>query len=270
MIDLGGKVAIVTGSASGIGAASAAQLARLGAAVVLADINGAGARDRVAELTADGALAVAVETDVCDPVQVEHAVATALSEFGRLDILHNNAADMEVIGRDSQVVEMDLEVWERTLRANLTGQMLGCKYAIPPMIESGGGSIVNTASVSGQRAEYYATAYPVSKAGVIHLTQEVALQYGRSGIRCNAVAPGLTLSPPGLGLPAEITDMYLRHNMVPRLGQPDDIAAAVAFLASDAARYVSGEVITIDGGLTKSIPISADIRDWMTTHPGAV
>ena len=266
MMDLSGKVAIVTGSASGIGAASAAQMARLGAAVVVADINEAGARERVAEITAEGARALAVATDVCDPAQIENAVAAALAEFGRLDILHNNAADMEVIGRDSQVVEMDLDAWEQTLRANLTGQMLGCKYAIPAMIESGGGSIVNTASVSGQRAEYYATAYPVSKAGVIHLTHEVALQYGRSGIRCNAVAPGLTLSPPGLALPAEISEMYVRHNMVPYLGHPKDIAAVVAFLASDVARYVSGEIITVDGGLTKSIPISADMRDWMAAN----
>jgi NAD(P)-dependent dehydrogenase (short-subunit alcohol dehydrogenase family) len=268
MVDLDNKVAIVTGGASGIGAATAKLMARLGASVVIADIDQTGAEQRVAEIAAEGNRAIAVTTDVCDPVQVENAVATAVASFGRLDILHNNAAGIELVGQDPQVVDQDLEIWEKTLRTNLTGPMLGCKYAIPAMIESGGGSIINTASISGLRAEFYMTAYPVSKAGVVQLTQEVALQYGRQGIRCNAIAPGLTLSPAGMGLPTDVRDMYVRHNMVPYVGYPDDIAPVVAFLASDEARYVTGECVTIDGGLTKTISITADFRDWTAGQEG--
>ncbi len=269
MIDLSGKVAIVTGGASGIGAATSRLLAELGAAVVIADINQAGAEERVAEITAADGRALAVRTDVCEPDQVENMVTTTVSHFGRLDILHNNAAGIELVGGDLRVVDIDLANWEKSLRTDLTGPMLGCKYAIPAMIETGGGSIVNTASVSGLRAEYYMTAYPVAKAGVVQLTQEVALQYGHDGIRCNAVAPGLTLSPAGLGMPEPVREMYVRHNAIPYVGKPADIAPVVAFLASDEARYVTGEVITADGGLTKTIAISADYRDWAAQQEGS-
>lgn len=262
MIDLSGKVAIVTGAASGIGAATAALLSRLGAAVVIADINTAGSDERVAEITKAGGRALAVTTDIREPDQVQNMVQRTVSEFGRLDILHNNAAAIELVGGDLRVCDIDLENWEKTLRTDLTGPMLGCKYGIPAMIASGGGSIINTASVSGLRAEYYMTAYPVAKAGIVQLTQEVALQYGRDGIRCNAVAPGLTLSPAGLGMPEPVRDMYMHHNAMPYIGVPADIAPVVAFLASDDARYVTGETITADAGLTKTIAISADYRDW--------
>jgi NAD(P)-dependent dehydrogenase (short-subunit alcohol dehydrogenase family) len=130
------------------------------------------------------------------------------------------------------------------------------------MLETGGGSIINTASISGVGAEVYMTAYPVAKSAVIHLTREVALQYGKQGIRCNAIAPGLVLSPAGAALPDEVKDMYVRHNMTPYVGMPEDIAPLVAFLASDMSRYITGEVIRIDGGVSNTIPIAADFRDW--------
>ena len=116
--------------------------------------------------------------------------------------MFNNAAALEIIGGDLEITSQDLANWEHTLRVDLTGQMLGCKPGIPAMLETGGGSIINTASVSGIGAEVYMTGYPVAKAGVIHLSRTVALQWGRQGIRCNSIAPGLTLSPAGLGMPS--------------------------------------------------------------------
>lgn len=124
------------------------------------------------------------------------------------------------------------------------------------------GSIINTSSVSGLRAEFNMTAYGVSKAGLAQLSSLVALQWGKHGIRCNAVAPGLVLSPAGLGLPEDVREMYVRHSMTPYVGRPEDIAPVVAFLASDESRYVTGEVIRVDGGIANIIPIVADYRDW--------
>ena len=262
MFTLDGKVALITGGASGIGAATARLMASLGASVVIADINQAGAQQRAAQIEAAGGAVLAVETDVCDEAQVKRAVDTAVSTFGRLDILFNNAAALEIIGEDLEITSQDLANWEHTLRTDLTGPMLGCKHGIPAMLQTGGGSIINTASVSGIGGEVYMTGYPVAKAGVIHLSRTVALQWGKQGIRCNAIAPGLTLSPAGLGMPEPMRDMYARHNMVPFVGGPEDIAPTVAFLASDMSRYVTGQCIQIDGGITGTIPIAADYRDY--------
>jgi NAD(P)-dependent dehydrogenase (short-subunit alcohol dehydrogenase family) len=259
---LDGKVAIITGGASGIGAATARLMASLNASVVIADINQAGALERVAEIEAAGGTALAVETDVCEEAQVKRVVDTAVETYGRLDILHNNAAAIDIIGEDLEITSQDLANWDATMRADLTGPMLGCKHGIPAMLKTGGGSIINTASVSGIGAEAYMTGYPVAKAAVIHLSRSVALQWGRQGIRCNSIAPGLTLSPAGLGMPIEMRDMYIRHNMVPYVGEPEDIAPTVAFLASDMSRYITGQCIQIDGGITGFIPIAADYRDF--------
>lgn len=262
MFRLEEKVAIVTGGASGIGAATATLMASLGARVVIADVNQPMALERVAEIEDAGGTAVALETDVRSEASIEGTIAATLERFGRLDILHNNAAAMDIIAEDLDVTNIDVANWEATLRADLTGPMLGCKHGIPAMLRTGGGSIVNTASVSGIGAEVYMTGYPVAKAGVIHLTRSVALQWGKQGIRCNAIAPGLTLSPAGKLLPVEIKDMYVRQNLVPYVADPEDIAPTVAFLASDMARYITGQCIQVDGGLTAAIPIAADFRDF--------
>ena len=190
-------------------------------------------------------------------------VEMAVTTYGRLDILFNNAADLDIIGGDLDVTAQDLSNWELTMRTGLTGPMLGCKHGIPAMVKTGGGSIINTASVSGLFAEVYMTGYPVAKAGVAHLSRQVALQWGKQGIRCNAIAPGLTLSPAGLRMPEPMREMYVRHNMVPFVGLPEDIAPTVAFLASDMSRYLTGQCIQIDGGITGAIPIAADYRDFV-------
>jgi NAD(P)-dependent dehydrogenase (short-subunit alcohol dehydrogenase family) len=190
---LGGKVAIVTGAGSGIGEATARLMGREGASVVVADINGPEA-ERVA-----GALgsAVAVEVDVSDEPSVMRMVETAVQSFGGLDVLHNNATDSSTNAVDTDIVTLDMAVFDRLVAVNLKGQFMGCKHAIPHMLARGGGSIVNTASVDGFVGRGVRAAYGASKAGVVLLTKSVASQYGARGIRCNAVAPGLTLTPGG-------------------------------------------------------------------------
>ncbi len=271
MSSMKGKVAIVTGGASGIGAATVALLASRGAAVVIADIDVPTAEAHAAVVRNAGGQVLVVATDVREEDQVQHMVASAVSEFGRLDILHNNAAALELIPEDPDVTGQDLSVWERTLRTNLTGPMLGCKHAIPAMLATGGGSIVNTASVSGTRGEMNMTAYGVSKGAVIQLTREVAAQFGKQGIRCNAVAPGLVLTANTTrDLPDDVKALYVRNSMTPYVGQPEDIARMVAFLASDEARYVTGQIIRVDGGLSSTLPIVADFRDWVQAQPEAM
>src|SRR5439155_8360684 len=185
------KVAIVTGAGSGIGEATARLMAREGASVVVADINGTEAERVAGEL----GNAVAAEVDVSDEPSVVRMVETAVESFGGLDVLHNNAADSSTNAVDTDIVTLDMAVFDRLVAVNLKGQFMGCKHAIPHMLARGGGSIVNTASVDGFVGRGVRAAYGASKAGVVLLTKSVASQYGTRGIRCNAVAPGLTLTP---------------------------------------------------------------------------
>ena len=188
-----GKVAIITGGGSGIGRATALLLAAEGAAVTVADIAPDAARTVVAEIEADGGTARAQETDVADASAVEAMVADTVSAFGGLDVLHNNAAALDQNRVDQDVVTMDLATWERVLAVNLTGPMLGCRFAIPALLERGGGAIVNTASAAAFYGSHSLAAYGTSKAGVVALTRYVATAYGERGIRCNAVAPGVVV-----------------------------------------------------------------------------
>ena len=259
--ELAGRVAIVTGAGSGIGLATARALARAGAAVVVADLDGVRAEKVAAEIAAEGGRARAQRADVADPASVAAMVAAAVEAFGGLDILHNNAAasDPAVIGADGELVDLDLGVWERTLAVNLRGPMLGCKYAIPRMLERGGGAIVNTSSISGLTGDVARVAYGVSKAGLDSLTRYVATQYGKRGIRCNSIAPGV-ISTPALeaNVSREQIAIYERNHLTPRLGRPEDIAAAVVFLVSDAAGFVTGQTLCVDGGLLAHHPTYAE------------
>jgi len=250
-------VAIVTGAASGIGRASALALAREGASVLVADLDAAGAARVAAEIEGAGGRAAGQRTDVSDPASAAAMVEAAVRAFGGLDVLHNNAAasDPGVIGADGELVDLDLAVWERTLAVNLRGPMLGCKYAIPRMLERGGGAIVNTSSASGLVGDLARVAYGVSKAGLDSLTRYVATQYGKRGIRCNSIAPGVIATP---ALESNVTReqiaIYARNHLTPRLGRPEDIAAAVVFLASDAAAFITGQTLCVDGGLLAHHP----------------
>src|SRR3954469_5723583 len=259
-----GKVAIVTGAGGGIGAATARQLAREGAAVTVADIDAAKARSVVDDIVDAGGVARDQVVDVSDAGQVEAMGAETTAEYGGVDLLHNNAAALDQNRLDQDVVSMDLQTWDRVLAVNLTGPMLGCRFAIPAMLERGGGSIVNTASAAAFYGSHSLAAYGTSKAGVVALTRYVAAAYGERGIRCNAVAPGVVVDramQEKLGGPmGDRLRNYSTSHLVGRLGYPEEIAAAVAFLASDDAAFVTGEILRVDGGFTAHSPTYATDR----------
>lgn len=257
---LDGKVAIVTGGASGIGAATAMGLAGEGARVLVSDLNLEGAEAVAKRIEDAGGEALGFKVDVADEERVREMVGAAVDEFGRLDILHNNAAALGLVERDADVANADAALWDETMAVNLRGPMLGCKYAVPRMIEGGGGSIINTSSGAGVAGDLNRTAYGVSKAGLNSLTQYVATQYGKQGVRCNAIAPALVLTPAARWtLPQEMIEILEAHHLTPALVEPEDIAAAVVFLASDAARFVTGQVLPVDGGFLAHLPTVADM-----------
>ena len=254
-----GKVAIVTGGGGGIGAATARQLAREGAAVTVADIDGDRAQAVVDEITAAAGQARVQVVDVSDPAEVEAMVADTVAAYGGLDVLHNNAAALDQNRLDQDVVTMDLATWDRVLSVNLTGPMLGCRFAIPRMIERGGGAIVTTASAAAFYGSRTLAAYGTSKAGLVALTRYVATAYADRGIRCNAVAPGVVVdrsAQEALGGPqSPRLKTYSDAHLTGRPGYPEEVAAAVVWLASDEAAFVTGEVLRVDGGLTAISPM---------------
>ncbi|MHB1139124.1 MAG: SDR family NAD(P)-dependent oxidoreductase [Microthrixaceae bacterium] len=257
---LSGKVGIVTGGGSGIGRASALALARRGAAVVVADINADGANETVELVEAEGGSATATIADIAVEADIASMVQLAVDTYGSLQLLHNNAADVMIIQRDGDVVGMDVEVWDRTMQVNLRGPMLGCKHAIPHMIRAGGGAIVTTSSTSGQFGDLSRVAYGVSKSGIDSLVRYVATLYGKQNIRCNAVAPGVVKTPALVAnVPADQIAMFERNHLTPDMGEPQHIAEVVAFLLSDDAAYVTGQVVNVDGGLTAHTPLYADL-----------
>ncbi|WP_157218349.1 SDR family NAD(P)-dependent oxidoreductase [Flavisphingomonas formosensis] len=258
---LSGKVAIVTGAGSGIGRATAQALARAGAAVVAADLDGGSAARVAQEIGAAGGRATGVRTDVAQEGDIRAMIETAVAEYGGIDILHNNAAASSpaLMSRDRDIVSMDIEVWDEAFAVNLRGPMLGCKHAIPQMLKRGGGVIVNTSSASGLTGDVVRPAYGASKGGLGALTLYVATQYGKQGIRCNAIAPGVMETP---ALAANVSEediaLYRRNHLTPRLGRPEDVAAAVVFLASPGAAFITGQVISVDGGLLSHHPTYAE------------
>jgi NAD(P)-dependent dehydrogenase (short-subunit alcohol dehydrogenase family) len=251
-----GKVAVVTGGAGGIGAATAHALAREGAGVAVIDIDRAGAERVAAEIENAGGRALALGVDLSEEPGVAQAVRSVVDHFGRLDVLHNNAAltDSAFLERDTPVTELDLAVWERTLAVNLTSQMLTCKHAIPEMVRTGGGSIINMSSGASLKGDRTRTAYGVSKAGVNTLTLYVATSHGKQNIRVNAIVPGLIITD---AVRAHLTEEILtglsRAILTTHLGEPDDIANMVLFLASEESRYVTGQLLSVDGGMSAHV-----------------
>jgi NAD(P)-dependent dehydrogenase (short-subunit alcohol dehydrogenase family) len=231
-------------------------LAREGASVAVVDIDGDRAMEVVRDIEASGGAALVVQADLSGEDQVAAAVRITVGEFGRLDILHNNAAltESEFLSRDTRVTELALDVWERTMAVNLRSQMLTCKHAIPEMIQHGGGSIINMSSGASLKGDRTRTAYGVSKAGVNTLTMYVASGYGKQGVRVNTIVPGLIITD---AVRAHLTEAMLeglgRAILMPFLGQPDDIANLVLFLASDESRYITGQMICIDGGMSAHV-----------------
>jgi NAD(P)-dependent dehydrogenase (short-subunit alcohol dehydrogenase family) len=248
---LDGKVAVVTGAASGIGRASAIRFASEGAAVVVTDLNAQGGDETVTECKRAGGRAVFCRVDVTSEADVKAAVDRAVSEFGKLDIIFNNAGLAGAIGK---IEETTAENWDRTFSILLRAVFLGMKYAVPAMRKAGGGSIISTASIAGLRGGAGPHAYSAAKAGVINLTRSVALEVGKDRIRVNCICPGGINTPlisnnvPG---GYEVASQFLKNiQPIPRAGLPEDIAAMAAFLASDDAEWITGAAMVVDGGYT--------------------
>jgi NAD(P)-dependent dehydrogenase (short-subunit alcohol dehydrogenase family) len=257
---LDSKIAIITGAASGIGRATARRVAAEGARTVVADLNGAGAKQVADEISAAGGEAIAVQADLGDNDSARAMVEAAVTAYGGLDILHNNAAATRLAAtEDRPVSAADPAVWDETMRVNLRGALVAIQAAVPHMIARGGGSVINTASGAGLTGDLRNPAYGASKAALISLTRYVATEFGKQGIRCNAISPGFIVIPEKAGREAvEVT--MLRHHLTPRLGRPEDIAALVVFLASDESAFITGQNICVDGGLLAHQPFLADFR----------
>ncbi len=241
-----GKAAIVTGAASGIGAATARLLAAEGASVAVADVDEAGGKKVVEQIRRKGGQAVFVRADVGRAAQVQRMIAQTEKAFGRLDILHNNA----IWFRHGRATELEEKDWDGTLNVGLKTIYLSAKYGIPVMNKTGGGCIINTASVHSLVGFATSTAYDAAKAGVLGLTRVLAIDYGPR-IRVNAVLPGAILTPlwDNLKVPQAERRRYARMVPAKRLGRPEDIAQAVLFLASDEASFITGTSLVVDGGL---------------------
>lgn len=244
------KVAIVTGAAGGIGRVSCLAFAREGAAVVAADRYREGAEAVAREIEDAGGRAKPCAVDVTDLDSVDAMVAGCIDAFGRLDVMFNNAGIFP--DADGSVTYTSLEVWQQVIDVNLKGVFLGCKIAIPAMLASGGGSIINTASfVAVMGAATSQSAYTASKGGVLALTREIAVEYARKGIRANALCPGPTRTPLLAELLAEeaARERRLVHIPMGRLAEVEEIAAAALFLASDESSFVTGTEFLVDGGI---------------------
>ena len=246
---LADKVALVTGGASGIGRATALTFAREGANLVIADMNEEGGQQTVHMITENGGEATFVQVDVSNATEVEAMISKAVDTYGRLDCAHNNAG-ISSGGQRAFTADYPEERWHQVIAINLTGVWLCMKYEIPQMLQQGVGAIVNTASVAGLVGLPYASAYVASKHGVVGLTKTAALEYAKQGIRVNCVCPGYIETPmteQGRNDPERMAHM-LASEPIGRLGKPAEIAETVAWLCSDAASFVTGHTMTVDGG----------------------
>ena len=242
---LEGRVALVTGAARGIGAATAVALAEAGARVAVLDRDGDGIERTADAIGRAGSDALAIPADVTDVPAMERAVDTVVAEWGRLDVLVNNAG----IVRDATLGKVSDEDWTATLDVNLRGAMIGTRAALRPMRAAGAGRILSATSVVARMGNYGQTAYAASKAGIIGLTRAWARELGPLGITANAVAPGFIDTDMAKGVPEKVLSALLERTAARRLGRPEEVAAVYVFLASDLASFMNGAVVGVDGGL---------------------
>lgn len=256
------KIAVITGGASGIGRAAAIMMAAEGATVVIGDLKLEMAQEVAAEITAAGGRALGVAVNALEEESLNALVETAVAKFGALHIMCNHVGGSNP-RKDLDLLRMDMDEFDRTMQLNVRSTVVGTRAALPHLIAAGGGSIINTASVAGLSGDFLQAAYGTAKAAVIRLTQYVATQYGAQYVRCNAIAPGAVMTPALRdNLPAGTIESIRGHNSLPFIGAPEDIAAAMVFLASDDSRYITGQVLAVDGGMSSHSAI-ADSRKSM-------
>jgi 3-oxoacyl-[acyl-carrier protein] reductase len=245
VLSLKGRVALVTGAARGIGAATALALAEAGARVALVDRDGEGVERTADAIGRAGSDALAIPADVTDAPAMERAVDTVVAEWGRLDVLVNNAG----IVRDATLGKVSDDDWAATLDVNLRGTMVGTRAALRPMRAAGAGRILSATSVVARMGNYGQTAYAASKGGIIGMTRAWARELGPLGITANAVAPGFIDTEMARGVPEKVLTGLLKRTPAGRLGRPEEVAAVYVFLASDLASFINGAVVGVDGGL---------------------
>ena len=243
------KVALITGGSSGIGRATALACAREGARVAVADIATTGGQETARLITQAGGEAIFIQADMTKAAELEAMVNTVVETYGRLDCAHNNAGIEGALGKTAVYEET---AWEQVIAINLTGVWLCMKYEIPAMLTNGGGAIVNTASAAGLLGVPNMPAYAASKHGVVGLTRTAALEYAKAGVRVNAVCPGIIQTPMVSRLTGERPGMFEKiatAEPIGRVGKPEEIAESVVWLCSDAASFVTGHAMSVDGGI---------------------
>lgn len=245
------KVAIVTGAGSGMGKAIAGLFAKEGAKVIASDINETGVKELIASSGDIAGEIVFSQTDVSNRSQVEAMIDLAVNKYGKLDVLVNNAG---VLDKMYSVTEVEDEFWDKVMGVNVNSVMYACRKAIPIMMENGGGSIINTASVGGLFGCRAGAAYTASKFAVVGLTKNIGFMYAKEGIRCNAICPGSIITNIAAGL-SNASEFGMARSgagvpLSPRMGQPEEIANTALFLASDESSFINGTTVTVDGGWT--------------------
>jgi NAD(P)-dependent dehydrogenase (short-subunit alcohol dehydrogenase family) len=237
-------------------------MAREGAKVCVADLNSSGATSVVAEITQAGGQAIAFKVDIGSEEQIKAMVAATVAAFGGVDILQNTAAATgpEHVMADKPIHEADAAVWAHSCTVTLIGTMLCCKHVVPEMLKRGKGSIINISSTAGMVGQTFVPSYGATKAGVHSISQYLACQYGRQGIRANTIAPGLILTPATERLGPDFLRICAENCVAGENGMPEDIGYVAAFLASDEARYLTGQHIPVDGGQIMHTPLFADLN----------
>ncbi len=263
-----GKIVVITGGASGIGKAAAMLLAAQGASVVIGDLKAEQAEAAAAEIVSDGGTAIGLAVDAMDEESINALVEAAVENYGALHVMCNHVGGSNP-RKDLDLLRLDMAEFDRTMLLNVRSTLVGSRAALPHIIAAGGGSIINTASVGGLSGDFLQIAYGTAKAAVIRMSEYIATQYGAQRVRCNSIAPGAVMTPALRdNLSAEAIESIRGHNALPFIGEADDIANAMLFLASDESRYITGQCLVVDGGMTSHSSIAEDRRSMLPHTEG--